>query len=927
MATEKFSLDDSFTLRGESYKIGMLLLIKHLNDQDWKLGNKFSVRLDLISNKIETLYKKFKKDLEDENTTSFKIANVHFNKLIVSYISILDDYTTLKDPFQSLCDAERYSVLLKGRRSFETPVTFSTSEDDNNPKTLNISLSEKPINDKKLLFSEYSADTCWFNSLTAWQKSIIDEITKKLRDENQEESPVFSIPSSLRNIPGLANASFHECKIDDRSAVSYFRHATQLPIDLLGKKRTEDEQFRLTCLNLASQIRQSIEKTKTQDESKFPDEVVILTQSLVSPGKAANLKAKFISVPSDNDTQIYELKEKAVHFFQNALANPDVLIQNEKIKSLFFTSEEREQKEGQLYYKDFLEKWGLIAQDNKTFKYENQKPIRITLLSTNHPLNVLRHLEAYTFQNESNECNTALLLGAVARHLKSLMRPVSPKINGEENWPQLEECINQTKDINSFNSKLNALIKILKSCEKEKKVINHREPIVNIIKNLLGEDIKVFLDENTLQLLHALHSLLSIPNGQGVLTSDERHKPQLRSIAEVMIINCLKGVAWIACKSGKDRTGAASIAIDAAAIYYQQNEKFPHYYDDEIHRKNYLNSANELYNSGHHQKMASENAPGAKGLLRPDSFFPKDLKLDGVQLQTRLAGLNKPKVAKKLQKGFFNHRVLNEDLKDVKDRAINLKLEENPTLIDWQRNWENYFINGESVKELRENKGFKDEEDLSTFIETHLLAQIENQELKKYYKALILYSFHQGGFPHTFAKVSMELINNHYVRQGAIIEQPDMQINFSWPEEGNGIQIEEINTYEGKKDYTGKNEKVIQLEKGDYYCQTQSCILLNLSEAKDNACKLTVNIRSASVDCADELKPIFFNKSSNLLEALIYYIHILLETIKCFFDADPLLNESWLSKTNSTFFQKLAVTTKNEDENQAQSKNIVRNIV
>ena len=66
MATEKPSLYDNFTLRGESYKAGMLLLIKYLTEQEWKLGNKFPARLDFISEQIERLYKNYADDFKKE---------------------------------------------------------------------------------------------------------------------------------------------------------------------------------------------------------------------------------------------------------------------------------------------------------------------------------------------------------------------------------------------------------------------------------------------------------------------------------------------------------------------------------------------------------------------------------------------------------------------------------------------------------------------------------------------------------------------------------------------------------------------------------------------------------------------------------------------------------------------------------------------
>lgn len=912
MATEKPNLHENFMLRGESFKDGMLLLIKHLNEQDWKLGNQFSARSNLLSKKIETHYKKFKDDLENEKVFSFEAINSHFDNLIASYISILNNHTTLKNPLQSLRDAECCAVWKKGREHFDTQFLVDNSN-ARNLEPLKIVLSETPYTDSDILQPEYTVLTTWFKSLPKWQQDFIRE--------NREELFKKSIPSSFRGVAGLANVSHHECKLNDVPVLSYFRHATQLPIDLLGQKGTEDEQFRLTCLNIASQIRLSLDEKLRHSASSSQEELVILSQSIVSPGVIANVKAKFISVASDNDTKIYELKEQAIQLFQHALANPEAKIDDDKIKRIFFLEEENQKD---LFYKDFLKKWRLNVPHN-TYQY---KPVKLTLVSTNHPLNTLRHFEAYQPQIKNNEKNTALLLDAVARHLKLLMM-AKPKFDENDSWPQFENYLNQYNIIAELNNKLENLIKILELREKDKISVN-RKAINKLIKELLVSDIKVYLDENTLKLMQALYALLSIPKGQGVLASDERHKPLLRSTAEIMVINCLNGAAWIACKSGKDRTGGASIAVDAMAIYYEQNKKFPLFHDNQFNREDYLKITQKLYKSGHHQYQASENAPGAKGLIKPTCFFPGDLKLDAsiVLLETELARLNKPKVyPSKNQR--FNRRVLKsdfiDDLLEIKDKTIIGALGTNVTLQDWQRNWESYNINGRSVKELRNNENFKDEQDLSTFIEIQLLAQVKNQQLKEYYKALVLYSFHQGGFPHAFSKVSMASVNQYLAEENAIIAQPNVQINFSWSEARKGIQIEEINTYEEIKTYKEKKDMdtatILRLDGGKYYCQTQSCILLNLNEAKAGAYKLAVNIQSASVDCVDELKPLFFKKS-NLLEIFIQYLQSLLVAIKQYCDElikkpSPVMNENWLSKTKLSFFKK--TTAASEDENESPS--------
>lgn len=887
----------NFNLRGESYKLGMLLLINYLTQHEWKQATIFSARLILISNKVDALYKNYVNNFKNETITSFEAAKNSLESLLSAFIEILVVHTKLKDPSRALFEAERYAVWLKGRQCFETRFLLSMKEDPGLKGW--VVLNEAPVYDQELLRADYSnKDSFCFKSLAPWQRNFI-------RD-NQNVLSGSAIPAALRNIPGLANVSFHNCKFNGKSVLAYFRHATQVPIDFLKKKGTQNEQFRITCLNIASQIRQSIEKREAQKAFKLPGEIIILTQSLLSPGKAAYLKATLISDASDNDTTIYKLKEKAVRFFQNALTNPDELIQDEQIKLLFFTAEERKQK--QLHYKDFLKKWGLVAKENKAYQYKQHKPLKITLLSTNHPLNVLRHLEAYPLQDKCNELNTALLLGVIARYLAHLRLTYTDLKKNSQWQPKGISQILEVWARSVLNAQLNDLIERLTVCEREKKSANHIPFITKCIGNLLTVDIKVFLDKNTILLLDALQTLLSMPNGQGVLTADARHKPQLRSVAEIVLVNCLSGIVWLACKSGKDRTGGASAAADAAAIYYQQKKKFPRYQDNKSDRADYLKLLKELLNSGHQQRIALENAPGAAGLIKAIYFLPKDLKLDKntTLCETQLASLNKPNAKNISDKKLFYPNVLSDDLQDIKDKTFRLTMDKNSTLADWKKNWTHYFINGKNVAALRKHKVFENENDLSTFIEAHLLKKISEATLKKYYNALILYAFHQEGFPHAFSTLSLQAMNERY-QQKATLDQSMIQVNFSWLEKNGSIQIEEVGHYCYKRKKNLNLEDAPLIEKEDCYFQTYSCILLKLREIKGRGYRLEVKIQNASAECLDEGIKSIFQKELNLLEVFIAFIQSLLRAIKRYFDeafkSFSVLDEKWLIKANSIFFQ------------------------
>lgn len=913
MPAENCILKNNFILRGESYKKGMLLLVDYLTPQEWKLGNKFSARTDLIFEQIGRLYKDYENDLQNDKGISYETADARFKSLIASYISIFF-HTTLKVPFQSLCVAERCAVWQKGRETFDTSLSFVS--EDSQLASLEIVQSETPYTDKDILLQEYRAEfkPFWFESLPKWQQDFIKK--------NADELSKRSIPSSLRSVAGLANLSMHSCQINGVEVSRNFRHATPAPIDLMADKQASDEQFRLSCLNLASQVRLSLDEQFKPSGSLNQQELVILTQSLLSPGFAAKLKADYFTDASDNDTLLYEMKERVVELFQSALDNPNEQIEakDTKITALFFTEEEQLET---LYYKDFLAKFDLMVDSDGCIKYKQYKLLKITLLSTNHPLNILRHFGVHPDQTKHNDLNTARLLSAVGRYLTPLLS--KKKIaHPPEQFPALLNYIEESKRSDEKNSTLRKLISELdlygrninSSAKKAKK------ELIKTIKDLLKKDSldknvelkqEDKFDKNTVRLLDALQALLAIPTTQGVLTADARHYQMLISSAEMVILNCIGGIAWVACKSGKDRTGGALIANDAAAAFYELKGRHPRHDDNKQNRALLLELYQYFFESGHHQHVASENAPGAEGLVKLSNFAPGDLALDmkNIELETRLARLNKPKNIKNSHKESFNQQLLKDALRSLKDKTIEVTNGKSVALEDFRRNWNIYCINGISVKELRDGKEFEDEKDLSEFIETQLLGQIKDQELKKYYLTLALGSFHQGGFLHAFSLVSMALINGCYRQheQNAIIGQPDMRINLSWVE-GKGIQIEEINAYKEKK-YFDRTEKVD--------CQTCSCIFLNLNPVKDKGYKLTVNIQSAYVNCTETLlKSVFFSKKTNLLEAFIDFLQSLLIAIKRYFDKlvkpDPVLDESWISKTNATFF-KSTKTIVNEASN------------
>ncbi len=850
--TEKMALDKNFSLRGESYKEGMLLLIKYLPEQDWRRGRN-SFDTSQLNKRIEALYFNYLNALDESLT--FKKKKQLFDGLLSKYEALLVEYTTLTDPFGSLRTAECYSAWLKGRETLETV------GDD-------IILSETPHTGDELLRQEYEkvvseTPPLWFQWLPVWLQNLIKDKKRELADK--------PIPSSLRHVLGLANFSQHSLVINGVESLSYNRHATPVPVDLLKhvdlQKWGADAQevFRITVLNTGVLLISSLDELLAEKKIGAEEEIkaVVLMQSLLSPGKPADFKSQYILDASDNDTQIYERKEEAVARFQLALANPK--------------AEE---------HKAFLETHGLKVTDAGSLQYKGHTFKKITLLSTNRPYNILRRLGSYPEQTERNDLNMAKMLGAVSRYLRPLAEFEESLIAKPGDGFGLFIARSLAPQNAEF---LNSLIAKFEHCESKGSVSEgDKKDLIKLFEKF-GDDrtIKaVFNNKETARLLSALKSLLSIPAGQGSFElGDERHRQSLTSALEVIIVDCIGGWSCVACKSGKDRTGGASAAIDAAEVFYERYGRFPRFDDTPEDRALYLQIIKTLFESGHHQSVASQNAPGAEGLVNPSTFLPGDIELDAdaMRTQTQFARLNKPKKSK-LPEEVFNYPILQQELEEIKEKV--LAKSKGNFLEDWRRNWEVYFISGISVKEWRGGKEFENEEDVIKFIEEKLLYKVEDKDLKKAYLERIRYAFHQGGFQHVFGHLFSKLQTQQndadsHVEVIYVESKEGYQINFS--PLANGIQVQEINTYDTKKtlqkDGDG-DDKGIPPKHGGYYYRTDSSISVIASKDKSGY-KLDAMVNKVDIDCADErLKPLFF-RERNWLEIIIdFFISLLLKALQ-----------------------------------------------
>ncbi len=165
---------------------------------------------------------------------------------------------------------------------------------------------------------------------------------------------------------------------------------------------------------------------------------------------------------------------------------------------------------------------------------------------------------------------------------------------------------------------------------------------------LLTLATKPYIAKDSGLLVAAVSNYKALLSNQKV-THAHRHL-FMSSLEEIITEQC-SGVAYGSCKSGKDRKGMEVLHTDAVLTYFAKYKELPSYFDGEVKRKQFIDIFVHLFNSGHQQDMASQNAPGARGIKELKNILSKDiyaaieksLPKDGLKEANQIASLNKPK--------------------------------------------------------------------------------------------------------------------------------------------------------------------------------------------------------------------------------------------------------------------------------------------
>jgi len=118
-------------------------------------------------------------------------------------------------------------------------------------------------------------------------------------------------------------------------------------------------------------------------------------------------------------------------------------------------------------------------------------------------------------------------------------------------------------------------------------------------------------------------------------------------------------------------------------------------------------------------------------------------------------------------------------------------------LKDWNRSFNIYYINGQLLGELRENKPFENMEDLRDFVKAHLTHEVDIESHEKLTDLAIMH-FHQGGIPHAIAnRVFHLLLKSHEGDKDKIHLSGRNEAKICFEATKEGVIVRENTTYGG----------------------------------------------------------------------------------------------------------------------------------
>lgn len=202
--------------------------------------------------------------------------------------------------------------------------------------------------------------------------------------------------------------------------------------------------------------------------------------------------------------------------------------------------------------------------------------------------------------------------------------------------------------------------------------------------------------------LHALLEYVRITNllkeSDPLIWGEDKNANLYRSSLERVFIRKMHGLAHVACKSGKDRTGIAVLMANAVERFWDIHGCIPQY-NNADHWKKLVDYAADEFIAMHHQLISTLNSQGAKGLKSLKGMIPPLLKRRVIEKIAKIY-LKKDapteKEIKAVGKLFFDENKVGSSINKPKpefynpDEVAKFKAEVAP---DKFQNQDEYFLN------------------------------------------------------------------------------------------------------------------------------------------------------------------------------------------------------------------------------------------
>lgn len=474
-------------------------------------------------------------------------------KLSSTALSAKKDRYVVKQLFK----AENYSTWSKIRKPIVSISEISSSQGPVRTivqvETPACKWTQTQINEFLDILTHPVTHLAWFARLAEWEKNYLKRIAKKVKNGEDINILLSTLPTTLRTVIGLANFYHHDIYIyeGDKLTLSSSRSRSGIvtPFGIMNMGSSEDIQhecqlitkhniMQLIMKEVPEQFSRHVAKIKMNDEDDIV-EIPVLLQTLLTANTIAEL-ASLVGI-GDHDPLMVSHKNQAAQELQNLFA---------KAQSKNLTAHE-----SMILEYLGIDPSGYIPVTVGAKQYR----LKPNFIATNQVASEYRK-----FGTSDERVDSEMMM--VCENFLSLLLPSHT----------ISFAMSQffSKDFDE-----------------------------NIWKKLGGANI------DTLRLLHfAIHQYCNNEK------NSDRHDNLFTSSLEQIIVETCMGVAYGSCKSGKDRKAMEIIHTDAFLVYYDIYKKLPQCNDDADDRGNFVNIFVDLYFAYHHHEVANHNSPGAYGI-------------------------------------------------------------------------------------------------------------------------------------------------------------------------------------------------------------------------------------------------------------------------------------------------------------------------